>query len=46
MTNKRYKGLREDGQWDEFEASSLEEAKPENSGYEKVIDAETEEEIN
>jgi hypothetical protein len=46
MTNKRYKGLREDGQWEEFEASDGIYVTPENTGYEKVIDAETEEEIN
>lgn len=43
--NKKYRGLREDGEWEEFEADSREAATPEASGYERVLDAETEEEI-
>jgi hypothetical protein len=43
--DRKYKGLRENGQWEEFYSDSVEDARPENSGYEKVIDVETGEEL-
>ena len=42
---KKYKGLRRNGTWEEFISNSIEDARPENSGYEKVVDLETDEEI-
>lgn len=44
--DKIYKGQTENGSWEEFTASSVEDAKPENSGYEKVIDVSTGEQVN
>lgn len=43
--DRNYRGLKENGTWEEFSASSVEEATPEITGYEKVIDEETSEEI-
>jgi hypothetical protein len=43
--DKIYRGLREDGRWDEFSADSREAATPSASGYEKVVDVETGEEV-
>lgn len=43
--DKIYKGLRENGVWEEFASSTREAAEPQNSGYEKVIEVETGEEV-
>lgn len=45
MATKLYRGLLENGKWEEFEASDVSEAVPSVSGYEKVEDAQTGEEI-
>lgn len=44
MTRK-YNGLRDSGQWEEFEADKVEDARPSVSGYKRVEDAETGEEV-
>lgn len=36
---KKYKGLREDGKWDEYEAESDKEATPSKTGYLRVVNA-------
>lgn len=41
----RCKGLKDNGQWEEFEASTIKSALPENSGYERVIVLGTGEEL-
>ncbi len=43
--DRLYRGLRENGIWDDFESNSRSAAEPQNSGYEKVVDAATGEEI-
>lgn len=38
--DKKYRGKRDDGSWEEFEASSPEFATPETSGYSEVEEIE------
>lgn len=45
MSDKTYRGLRDDGRWEEFEASSDEQARPINSGYKAVVSRETGDEL-
>lgn len=46
MADKKYKGWIEDKkEWQEFEASHPTDAMPSASGYDRVIDLDTDEEI-
>ena len=44
--NKKYSGyIKIKNKWEDFTSDNLEDARPCNSGYDKVIDLETDEEI-
>lgn len=43
--DRKYKGLTDYGVWQDFESDDIDEARPVISGYIKVIDVETGEEL-